>query len=72
MVRSETGTTSVGYGSSSIFRTHMKTPKLCHHKASQLGYVTLDGKEHYLGHWPRGQRTAPPAVRAEYDAIISR
>lgn len=50
----------------------MHTPKLCHHKASQQGYVTLNGREVYLGHWPRDQRKAPPAVRAEYDAVIGR
>ncbi|VTS00731.1 catalytic phage domain protein : Site-specific recombinase XerD OS=Singulisphaera acidiphila (strain ATCC BAA-1392 / DSM 18658 / VKM B-2454 / MOB10) GN=Sinac_1635 PE=4 SV=1: Phage_integrase [Gemmata massiliana] len=49
-----------------------RTPKLCHHKAAQQGYVTLNGKEHYLGYWSRDQRKAPPAVRAEYDAIIAR
>ncbi|MBP3960924.1 site-specific integrase [Gemmata sp. G18] len=48
------------------------TPKLCHHKAAQQGYVTLNGKEHYLGHWSRDQRKAPPSVRAEYDVLISR
>lgn len=50
----------------------MRTPKLSRHKGKSLGYVTLNGKEHYLGAWPRGQRTAPPAVRAEYDALIGR
>jgi hypothetical protein len=49
----------------------MHTPKLCHHKASELGYVTLGGRERYCGQWPRGQKKAPPAVRAEYDRLIS-
>ncbi|MBN9120809.1 MAG: hypothetical protein J0I06_16945 [Planctomycetes bacterium] len=48
------------------------TPKLCHHLGSEQGYVTLNGREHYLGHWPRGQRKAPPAVRSEYDLLIGR
>ncbi|MBP3954971.1 site-specific integrase [Gemmata sp. G18] len=48
------------------------TPKLCHHKGSEQGYVTLNGKEHYLGFWSRDQKKSPPAVRAEYDAVIAR
>ena len=48
------------------------TPKLCRHKARSQGYVTLDGREHYLGHWPatRGKKP-PPAVQAGYDDLIA-
>lgn len=50
----------------------MTTPKLCHHKAVQQGYVTLSGKERYLGHWSRDQKKAPAEVREAYDTLISR
>lgn len=47
-------------------------PKLCRHKSRQQGYVTLDGREHYLGHWPATRvRTPPPDVRARYDDLIA-
>ena len=46
-----------------------RIPKLCRHRSRNQGYVTLDGREHYLGHWP-GRR--PPAdVRARYDELIA-
>jgi integrase len=33
--------------------------------------VTLNGKDHYLGHWPEGQRNPPAAVRVEYDRLVA-
>lgn len=45
----------------------MPTPKLCRHKGRSLGYVTLTGREHYLGSWPEGDWKPPPAVRAAFD-----
>ena len=49
-----------------------RTPKLCRHKGTSQAYVTLDGREHYLGHWPPGQRKPPPAASAAYDELIAR
>ncbi|MCI0701856.1 MAG: site-specific integrase [Planctomycetia bacterium] len=48
-------------------------PTLCRHKTRQLGYVTLNGREHYLGHWPtsRGKKP-PPDVQAAYDELIGK
>ncbi len=37
----------------------------------QLGVVTLNGKDHYLGHWPDGQKNPPEAVRLAYDKLIA-
>jgi integrase len=49
-----------------------RTPKLCYHKGSKQGYVTLDGLEVYLGRWPGGPKAAPPvAVREEYDRRVA-
>ena len=48
------------------------TPKLCRHRGSQQGYVTLNGREHYLGNWSRDQKKPPARVRDEYDTLISR
>jgi integrase len=41
-------------------------PKLCCHKASGQGYVTLNGKEHYLG------RYDAPETKAKYEALVAR
>jgi integrase len=49
-----------------------RTPQLCRHRGRSLGYVTLGGREHYLGHWPAEQRKPPPAVRAAYDELVAR
>jgi integrase len=49
-----------------------RTPTLCRHRGRSLGYVTLDGREHYLGHWSADQRKPPPAVRAAYDELVAR
>lgn len=48
------------------------TPQLCRHRAQNQGYVTLNGREHYLGHWPvsRGKKP-PPSVQAAYDDLIA-
>jgi len=49
-----------------------RIPKLCRHKSREQGYVTLDGREHYLGHWPpRVGRRPPPDVQARYDELIA-
>jgi integrase len=49
----------------------MRTPSLRRHKPSGLAVVTLNGKDHYLGPWPAGQRKAPPAAREAYDRLIA-
>src|SRR5262249_11525058 len=49
----------------------LRTPSLRRHKPSSLGVVTLSGKDHYLGHWPQGQRHPPAAVRVEYDRLVA-
>lgn len=49
----------------------MNTPKLCRHKGRGLGYVTLNGVEHYLGIWPPGARRPPASVLAAYDDLIA-
>jgi len=41
-----------------------RTPKLCLHKATGQGYVTLDGKVHYCGKFDT------PACRERYDRLI--
>ena len=52
-------------------RTH--TPKLCRHRSQQQGYVTIQGREHYLGHWPsKSGKQAPAAVRSAYDDLIAK
>jgi integrase len=50
----------------------MHTPKLCRHKATSQGYVTLNGREHYLGIWSRDQKKPPLAVRIAYDELMGR
>jgi hypothetical protein len=52
--------------------TPRKTPPaLRRHKPSKQAVVTLSGRDHYLGHWPAGQRQPPPDVQAAYDALIA-
>lgn len=46
-------------------------PTLRQHKPSNQAVVTLNGKDHYLGPWPRGQRKPPPEAKAAYDALIA-
>jgi integrase len=49
------------------------TPKLCRHKGRDQGYVTLNGREHYLGHWPaRPGRKPPPDVQARFDDLVAK
>jgi integrase len=48
-----------------------RTPSLRRHKPSSLGVVTLNGKDHYLGHWPAGHKGPPQAVRLAYDQLIA-
>jgi integrase len=50
----------------------MTHPKLCRHRGQSLGYVTLNGREHYLGHWPAASRRPPAAVQAAFDELIGR
>jgi hypothetical protein len=49
----------------------LRTPSLRGHKASCLGVITLNGKEHYLGHWPAGQKSPPEAVRVAHHRLIA-
>jgi hypothetical protein len=49
----------------------LRTPSLRRHKPSSLGVVTLNGKDHYLGHWPEDQKNPPEAVRLAYDQHIA-
>jgi hypothetical protein len=46
-------------------------PSLRRHKPSQQGVVTLNGRDHYLGHWPEGQRKPPETIQDAYDALIA-
>lgn len=49
------------------------TPKLCRHRAQNQGYVTLNGREFYLGHWPASRGKKPPVhVQVEYDDLIAK
>jgi integrase len=48
-----------------------RTPSLRRHKPSSQAVVTLNGKDHYLGPWPGGQRKPPPAAREAYDRLIA-
>lgn len=41
-----------------------RTPKYCHHKGSDQAYVTLNGREHYLG------KHGSPESREQYDRVI--
>ena len=37
--------------------------------------LRLSGKDHYLGQagdWPRGRRSPPPSIQAEYQGLIAR
>jgi integrase len=49
-----------------------RVPSLCVHKGTRQAYVTLNGVEHYLGHWPPGRRKPPASVQAKYEALIAR
>jgi hypothetical protein len=49
----------------------MRTPTLRRHKPSSLGIVTLNGKDHYLGHWPEGHKNPPPDVQTANDRLIA-
>ncbi len=62
----------IPYGTETPRRPRVQsTPKLCRHKGRALGYVTLNGTEHYLGSWPAGNRKPPAAVLAAYDDLIA-
>src|SRR5438105_783548 len=52
-------------------RPRNSIPSLRHHKPTDRGVVTVNGRDVYLGRWPRDQAEAPPAVRAEYDRVIA-
>jgi integrase len=49
----------------------LRLPSLRRHKPSSLGVVTLNGKDHYLGHWPASSKSPPEAVRVAYDQITA-
>lgn len=46
-------------------------PKLCHHRGQELGYVTLNRKEFYLGRWPREQKQPPQEVLVRYNQVLA-
>jgi integrase len=46
-------------------------PSLRRHKPSQQAVVTLNGRDHYLGPWPVGQKQPPAEVRDAYDALVA-
>lgn len=46
-------------------------PSLRRHKPSRQGVVTLSGRDHYLGHWPEGDKKPPAEVRRRYDALVA-
>ena len=46
-------------------------PSLRRHKPSKQGVVTLNGRDHYLGPWPDGQKKPPAEVRDAYDALVA-
>lgn len=49
-----------------------RTPKLCHHKGRELGYITVAGKEVYFtGRWLRKRKTAPSAIQDQYAKAIA-
>jgi integrase len=48
-----------------------RQPNLRQHKPSAQGVVTLNGKDHYLGKWPTGQRKPPAEVQIAYDRLIA-
>ncbi|NLF31834.1 MAG: tyrosine-type recombinase/integrase, partial [Planctomycetes bacterium] len=53
-------------------RPRSTQPKICHHKASHRAYITLDGKEVYLGRWNRRHDEPSEAARKKYEAIMRR
>ena len=46
------------------------TPSLRRHSRWNLGVVTLNGKDHYLGSWPTGQEIPPAEVSSAYHRLI--
>jgi hypothetical protein len=46
-------------------------PSLRRHKPSKQGVVTLNGRDHYVGHWPDTKRKPPADVQAAYDALVA-
>jgi integrase len=51
--------------------TPLRTPSLRRHRTWNLGVVTLNGKYHYLGHWPANRKNPPEPVRQAYDKLIA-
>ena len=47
-----------------------KPPRLCYHRGQRRYYVTLGGREHYLGPPQPKRRTEPPEVRREYERLV--
>src|SRR5215217_3150172 len=48
-----------------------KLPSLRRHKPTSQAVVTLSGKDHYLGVWPAGRKTAPPAIQLAYERLVA-
>src|SRR5947209_6789212 len=46
-------------------------PSLRRHKPTSQAVVTLAGKDHYLGVWPAGRKTAPPEIQTRYERLIA-
>jgi integrase len=47
------------------------TPSLRRHRPSGLAVVTLDGKDHYLGPWPAGEKRPPSPTQVAYDRLVA-
>src|SRR5262245_58352774 len=52
-------------------RSPRATPSLRRHKPSSLGVVTLNCKDHYLGHCPESRKHPPEDAQAAYDRLIA-
>lgn len=48
-----------------------KLPSLRRHKPTSQAVVTLSGKDHYLGVWPAGRKSPPPAIQQAYERLIA-
>ena len=49
------------------------TPRLCRHRVQNQGYVTLNGRDFYVGNGPVSRGKKPPAhVQSAYDELIAK
>src|SRR5688572_10113403 len=48
-----------------------RIPTLRRHRTWNLGVVTLNGKDYYLGQWQSDAAEPPDTVRAAYDRLIA-